>query len=272
MRRHAWRTIATGVAVALGAVLLVATPAQAATATTPSIKKMEFRWIPGTGSVRVTAWTSCPANLRSAEWSVTLAQRGAAARDAADIRCDGKRHHAKLLLDPRKGRFQPGHAGLAWSTFGCTRNLCAILFADGFTTIKRPGKAHGRVQAVSISRQTSVATARAGAGDDVPNVRVNLRSITLDGYTGNIVVVARVRCTQQVKGVGTASWRATTVQDLRARAKAPIPCDGERHRSVLQLDPRQGRFHHGDVNMSIEQTAEGSKVVEIESRSFTTTV
>jgi hypothetical protein len=115
-------------------------------------------------------------------------------------------------------------------------------------------------------------TTASAATDDVPDVKVKIRSVTLDGYTGNVVVVARVRCTQTVEGVGAASWGATAVQDLRARASAAIPCDGDRRRAVLQLDPKRGRFHAGTINMSVEQVAIGSTSAEVQSSSFTTRI
>ena len=117
-----------------------------------------------------------------------------------------------------------------------------------------------------------IAATASAATDDVPNVRVKVRSISLDGYTGNVVVVTRVKCTQTVAGVGTASWRVKAVQDLRAQAGATITCDGVRRRATLQLDPKHGRFHPGNLNLTVEQTAVGSRTVEIESSSFSTTV
>jgi hypothetical protein len=108
--------------------------------------------------------------------------------------------------------------------------------------------------------------------NDVPSARVNVRSIAIDGYTGNIVVRARVKCTQIVKGVGTASWNAKAVQDLRAQATAQIRCDGDRHRSVLQLDPKRGRFHPGEVSITVTVTRVGSRFAEVDSRSFDTVV
>ncbi|MFL6178541.1 MAG: hypothetical protein ACJ74E_01665 [Actinomycetes bacterium] len=112
----------------------------------------------------------------------------------------------------------------------------------------------------------------AAAVDDVPTVRVKIRAISLDGYTGNIVVAARVRCTEKVAGVGSASWNVKAVQELRARAGAAIKCDGVARRSVLQLDSKHGRFHPGTVDLTVEQTAVGSRRVEIQSSSFSTTV
>jgi hypothetical protein len=126
------------------------------------------------------------------------------------------------------------------------------------------------VTALALSLFTPVHAS--AAVDDVPEVRVKVRSITLDGYTGNVVVVARVKCTPVVDGVGSASWSVQAVQELRAKASAPIVCDGERRRSVLQLDPKNGRFHRGTVNLTLTQTAAGSQAVEIQSTSFSTEV
>ena len=120
-----------------------------------------------------------------------------------------------------------------------------------------------------LSPLTSTASA---AVDDVPTVRVKIGSVALDGYTGNVVVVARVRCTQTVDGIGSASWHVHVVQERRAQAGAPIACDGLRHRATLQLDPKRGRFHPGQVNLTVEQTAIGSRTIEIQSSSFSTTV
>lgn len=114
--------------------------------------------------------------------------------------------------------------------------------------------------------------ALAAAGDDIPDVKVKVRSVTLNGYTGNIVVRARVKCTQVVSGVGTAAWGASALQDLRASAGEAIECDGEGRRTKLVLDPRKGRFHPGQVGMTIGWTAFGSKAAEAESQSFTTRV
>ena len=125
---------------------------------------------------------------------------------------------------------------------------------------------------LSASLLSPLAGTAAAAADDVPNVRVKIRAISLDGYTGNIVVAARVRCTEKVDGVGSASWNVKAVQELRAHAGAAIKCDGVVRRSVLQLDPKRGRFHPGTVNLTIEQIAVGSRFVEIQSSSFSTTV
>jgi hypothetical protein len=128
------------------------------------------------------------------------------------------------------------------------------------------------VIAISAVLLSPFAATASAATDDVPNVRVKIGSITLDGYTGNVVVAARVRCTQTVDGVGTASWHVQAVQELRAQAGAAITCDGVRRRAVLQLDPKHGRFHPGKVNLTVEKTAVGSRTVEIDASSFSTRV
>lgn len=114
--------------------------------------------------------------------------------------------------------------------------------------------------------------AQAGGHSDIPRVKVKIRSVTLAGYTGNIEVRARVKCTPVVSGVGTAAWAASARQDLRASAGAPIECDGVRRRAKLVLTPRNGGFHPGRVGMTVAWTALGSKSAEAESQSFTTKV
>lgn len=133
------------------------------------------------------------------------------------------------------------------------------------------GRHAGRVAllaaAVSMSGLLPAATASAGV-NDIPSASVTIRSITLDGYTGNIVVVARVRCVRKVEGVGSATWAVNAVQDRKAKASAPIKCDGVRRRSVLQLDPKNGRFHPGEVNMTVTLTRVGSTGAEVGQSSF----
>ena len=138
--------------------------------------------------------------------------------------------------------------------------------------LSRPWTMTGAALAAVLAVSGLSATPATAGVDDVPTAKVNVRSIAIDGYTGNIVVRARVKCTQKVKGVGTASWNAKAVQDLRAQATAQIKCDGDRHRSVLQLDPKRGRFHRGDVSITITVTRVGSKLAEVDARSFDTVV
>lgn len=118
----------------------------------------------------------------------------------------------------------------------------------------------------------SATPALAGSADDTPDVRVKIRSITLNSYTGNIEVRSRVKCTQVVPGVGTAAWGASAYQDIRARAGATIACDGVGRRTKLVLAPRKVGFHPGRVGMTVWWTAFGSKAAEAESQSFTTRI
>ncbi len=111
--------------------------------------------------------------------------------------------------------------------------------------------------------------APASAGqNDAPDIKWKLRSITLDGYTGNLIVKARVRC----DGKGTASWTTIAVQDLRARGTAPIICDGNGHRSTIVLDPAKGRFHPGQVAIDIALVACSKDFCTVSGESFATTV
>lgn len=115
-------------------------------------------------------------------------------------------------------------------------------------------------------------SAFAGTSSDVPDVKLTLRSVTLDGYTGNIEVRTRVRCTQVVPGVGTASWRTSAAQDLKASGSAEIVCDGVGRRAKIVLDPRNGRFQPGEVGMTIDYFAIGSTGAVGTGSSFTTVV
>ena len=111
--------------------------------------------------------------------------------------------------------------------------------------------------------------APASAGQtNTPDITWKLRSITLDGYSGNLIVKARVRC----DGKGTASWTAIAVQDLRARGTAPIICDGQGRRSKIVLDPAKGRFHPGQVSMDIALVACSKDHCTVSGQSFATTV
>jgi hypothetical protein len=115
-------------------------------------------------------------------------------------------------------------------------------------------------------------TALAGTPSDVPEVSVKLRSVTLDGYSGNIEVRTRVKCTQTKAGVGTASWRTSATQELKASGSAEIACDGVGRRAKVILDPRDGRFQPGEVGMTLEYSAIGSTGATVSGRSFTTVV
>jgi len=114
--------------------------------------------------------------------------------------------------------------------------------------------------------------AQAATVDDIPHMKFKIRSITLNGYSGNIEVRVRIKCTQVVAGVGEAAWGASARQDLRAKAGEAVECDGVGRRTKLVLDPRNGSFHPGEVGMTIGWTAFGSTAAEAELQSFTTTV
>lgn len=115
-------------------------------------------------------------------------------------------------------------------------------------------------------------SALAGTASDVPDVSVKLRSVILNGYSGNIEVRSRVTCTQAVPGVGTASWRTSAAQDLKASGSAEIACDGVGRRAKIVLDPRDGRFQPGEVGMTLDYFAVGSAGAIGTGSSFTTLV
>ena len=127
---------------------------------------------------------------------------------------------------------------------------------------------HLALVVASVALVALSAVPASAAKSDAPDLRWKLRSVTLDGYTGNLVVKARVRCT----GKGTASWTALAVQDLRARGTAPITCDGQGRRSKIVLDPVRGRFHPGTVAMDIALGACGKHTCTGSGQSFSTTV
>ncbi len=130
-------------ATVLGAMLGVGPAEAASNSPGPSIRHLEFRWVPGTGSVHADAVVTCAKGVTHASVTVELGQSGAGARASTKPRCDGRWHHIHLLLDPRRGRFQPGTTGVSWSAGGCRGNLCWMGVADGFTHIDRPGRARG---------------------------------------------------------------------------------------------------------------------------------
>ena len=125
---------------------------------------------------------------------------------------------------------------------------------------------------VASSALVPSGTALAGTSSDVPDVSVKLRSVTLNGYSGNIEVRTRVKCTQVTAGIGTASWRASAAQDLNASGSAEIACDGVGRRAKIVLDPRDGRFQPGEVGMTLDYFAIGSTGAVGNGSSFTTVV
>ncbi len=136
-----------GVALALAAVTLTPTVASASHTSRstlgPTIRNVQFHWIPGTGGVRVSGVATCAKRVFNASWTVEMSQNTGGDHASRSLRCDGKSHVVQLKLDPKKGRFHPGRAALAQSTMGCESDFCWGLVADGYTTIDRPGKAKG---------------------------------------------------------------------------------------------------------------------------------
>lgn len=110
----------------------------------------------------------------------------------------------------------------------------------------------------------------AAAGDrtNVPDATLRVKDVRLNGYTGKVIVVARVSCT----GTGTMSWSAQALQDLSASGSKDVPCDGVKRRSRLALDPVYGRFHPGPVSLSVGYLVCGPKACQAFGQSIDTTV
>ena len=142
-----FRAACAGVALALAAVTLTPTIASASHKTTstlgPSVRNVQLHWIPGTGGVRVSAVATCAKRVFNASWTVEVSQNTGGDHASRALRCDGRSHVVQLKLDPKKGRFHPGHAAMAQTTMGCESDFCWGVVGDGFTTIDRPGKAKG---------------------------------------------------------------------------------------------------------------------------------
>jgi len=131
------------VALTMPAMFVAVVPASAGPAPGPSIRKLDMKWIPGTGSVRVTAVAACEKRVANASWRVVLGQDRVRADKRVALRCDGRGHRVRFTLDPKKGRFRPGRTALAQESMGCTGDVCWISHADGWSTIDRPGHAKG---------------------------------------------------------------------------------------------------------------------------------
>ena len=141
--RVALRGVALTVGLALTAMFVAVAPASAGPAPGPSIRKIDVKWIPGTGGVRVTALAGCEKHVQRASWRVVLWQNGVHADKRISLRCDGRAHRVQIKLDPKKGRLMPGRASMAQESMGCSGDVCWIAIADGLTTIERPGNAKG---------------------------------------------------------------------------------------------------------------------------------
>ena len=83
----------------------------------------------------------------------------------------------------------------------------------------------------------------------LPETVLKLKTIDWQPRTGNVEVTARVKCT----GKGSFQWGVVIEQRVRARNASKVPCDGDGYRSTLELDPRNGRFHPGAAELTIEQ-------------------
>lgn len=88
----------------------------------------------------------------------------------------------------------------------------------------------------------------------LPETVLHIKSIDWQPKTGNVAITARVKCT----GVGTFQWAAAVAQgNLRVRNSTSVPCDGDGYRSTLILNPRNGRFHPGDAELTVQQIVMG---------------
>lgn len=99
-----------------------------------------------------------------------------------------------------------------------------------------------------VAGLTGVPAGAASAGTEhgEPTVRIGIRAVAFDAYTGNVTVKARVAC----DNADTGSWNVRLTQEVTARGSAPITCDGERHRSRIVLDPAKGRFEPGPADLT----------------------
>lgn len=113
-----------------------------------------------------------------------------------------------------------------------------------------------------------VTPASAGDTTNVPDATFGVKNVRLNGYTGNIIVVARVSCT----GTGTMTWSAQAQQDLSAFGSKDVPCDGVKRRSRIALDPADGRFHPGAVSLIVGYVVCGPKACQAFGQSLDTTV
>jgi hypothetical protein len=129
-------------ALAVASAITMTAPASAAVHG-PLVRDLHFRWIPGTGAVHAVADITCGKNVSNGRFSVSLGQDSAGATASTRVRCDGLQHHVRLVLDPKRGRFHPGQAGMSWTASGCQGRYCWVGIADGFAHIERPGHARG---------------------------------------------------------------------------------------------------------------------------------
>jgi hypothetical protein len=113
-----------------------------------------------------------------------------------------------------------------------------------------------------------ITPASAGDTSNVPNATFRVKDVRINGYTGNIIVAARVSCT----GTGTMTWSAQAQQDLSAAGSKDVPCDGVKRRSRIALDPADGRFHPGAVSLIVGYVVCGPTACQATGQSLDTTV
>ena len=133
----------------------------------------------------------------------------------------------------------------------------------------------GVVVAAAVLALLTSAPADAAALDqsDVPRVKVKIESIRLASYSGSVAVLAHVKCTPKVDGVGTASWSVKAHQPgVRARGEAAIPCDGKKRLVGMRLVPRSGAFESGLLDVELDTLAEGTSGAVATGTFFTTPI
>jgi hypothetical protein len=113
-----------------------------------------------------------------------------------------------------------------------------------------------------------ITPAAAGNKANVPHATFGVKDVRLNGYTGHIIVKARVSCT----GTGSMTWSAQAVQGLTAAGSKSVPCDGVKRRSRIALDPVYGRFRPGPVSLIVGYVVCGPKTCQAFSQSLDTTV
>jgi hypothetical protein len=91
----------------------------------------------------------------------------------------------------------------------------------------------------------------------LPETVLHVRSIDWQAKTGYVAITARVKCT----GDGTFRWAAALAQgDVHARNTSNVPCDDDGYLSTLWLEPRNGRFHPGAAQFTLEEYVENDQV------------
>ena len=90
----------------------------------------------------------------------------------------------------------------------------------------------------------------------LPETVLNVKTITWHAKTGYVAVTARVKCT----GDGTFRWAAALDQGgVHARNASNVPCDDDGYLSTLWLEPKNGRFHPGAAQFTLEEYVENDE-------------